>query len=166
MAVRRQVKCNKQSISLVRLLQHISEHEIQIEREEFIELNSNRAFGAALYQQHRREASRMFDFFAGRGKQYLSKERVLGHVSKLKRSAKKLEYYSDKWVAHSDQKRRWPRLRFDELNKTLDLYIDIWRRYHNIAWGGPIGMDAEFLAGTTWEEVLTIPWKTTSSRKK
>jgi hypothetical protein len=163
MTARRQVKIDRNTISLVCLLNDIANDDTYITRDKFLSYHVNPDLEQTCYQRTYREASRFFDSFAGRGKPHISGERVRRDIQRLKQVALQLERYADKWIAHSDSKRRWPRLSFEKLNKTLDLLIGMWKRYHNIAAGGPVLMDPASMAGREWEKVLTIPWKPTSS---
>ena len=159
MAIRRQVKINRESISLVRLLKDIAEHDIHITRQDFLRDYVNPHLNQAFSRRTNREASKLFDSLAGRGRSHVSGVTVRKDIERLKRAASRLERYADKWVAHSDRKRRWPRLSFKELNKALDVFLGTWHRYHNIAWRGPVSMDPASMMGTEWEKVLTVPWK-------
>lgn len=162
LVVRRHVKVDRNSISFVRLLKDVAEHDKYITRHEFLQNYANNPyFDKAQVQQNVCEASRLFDSFAGRGKPHISRSRVQKDINQLKRETRRLEYFADKWLAHSDRKRKWPRLGFKELNKALDLLFKTWQRYHEII-RGSISVDPAFLAGTEWEEVLTVPWKSLS----
>lgn len=162
MTVRRQVKIDQRAISLARLLGDIAKHDTSITREEFLKDHVNPDIEKTLYERTLREVSELFDSFAGCGKPHINGNRVREDISRLKQTAEQLECYADKWIAHSDPKREWPRLSFEQLNKTLDLFLSTWERYHNIAAGGPVFMDPASMAGEEWEKVLTIPWKRSS----
>jgi hypothetical protein len=89
----------------------------------------------------------------------LSTDRVEADIKRLTRRSSGLKYLSDKWLAHSDPRRRWPRLGFKQLNKSLDTLYSLWHKYHEVVRGGPINADPHFLAGSDWQHVFDIPWR-------
>ena len=158
MVVRRQVK--KDSISLVRLLENVAEHNEYFTRHNFLKSYINNPYlDKKQVQKNVSEAAQFFNSFADRGKPFVSRSKVQNDIIRLKRKAHMIEYYADKWVAHSDHRRRWPRFGFNKIHSTLDLIFKTWKRYHHIIMGGPVVVDAAFVVGSKWEEVLTFPWK-------
>jgi len=154
LVVRRQVKYNRQSISLVRLLNDIRESSKQITREDFMKDYSNPTFPDMWH-----EGRRLFDSLAGRGGKHISKTRVIADIKRLKHVSRGLMNYADKWLAHSDRRRKYPSLGFRQLNKSLDIIYKAWRKYHVIARRGPIRTDPKTMAGTDWQFVFDIPWR-------
>jgi hypothetical protein len=154
LVVRRQVQRNKQSISLVRLLHEVAEYGPHLTREAFVT-----SYTKPEFRDTWREGHRLFDTFAGRGGKHVSAVRVQADVARLVRLSRGLHYLSDKWLAHSDTRRRLPRLGFRQLDRSLDALYATWRRYHVLVRRGPINADPKFLAGSDWQRVFDIPWR-------
>jgi hypothetical protein len=154
LVVRRQVQRNKQAVSLVRLLHEIADYSSHLTRRKFVS-----AYGRPESPRTLREGRRLFDGFAGRGQPHVSAARVRRDVDRLVRTSRGLNYLSDKWLAHSDVSRRWPRIGFRQLDRALDLLYSTWHRYHALVWGGPINADPKFLAGDDWQQVFDLPWR-------
>ncbi len=155
LVVRRQLRCDGQSVCLVGLMKEVAAYAPQLKRQEF--LNS---YTRPEYRDAWREAEVLFDGFAGRSDvDAVSPSLVQRDIDALQQAGGQLLDLADKWLAHSDRSRQWPRLSFPELNGCLDLLYDTWRRYHSLATLGPINADPAFLAGTAWEAVLDIPWR-------
>jgi len=91
----------------------------------------------------------------------VSAVRVQADAARLGRLSRGLKYLSDKWLPHSDTRRRWPRLGFRQLDRALDALYSTWRRYHVLVRRGPINADPKFLAGSDWQHVFDIPWRGT-----
>jgi hypothetical protein len=154
LVVRRQVHCKKQSISLVRLLHEVAGYSGRLTRQDFVT-----SYTRPRFRDTWREGHRLFDTFAGRGREYVSRDRVLADAARLVWLSRGLKYISDKWLAHSDPRRRWPRLGFRQLNRALDALYDAWKRYHVLVRRGPIDADPKRLAGSDWQHVFDIPWR-------
>ena len=155
LVVRRQVQCKKPSISLVRLLHEVADYSAHLSRQAFVT-----SYTRPEFRDTWREGQRLFDSFAGRGGTHVSPVRVKADAARLTRVSGGLKYLSDKWLAHSDPRRRWPRLGFRQLNRALDALYDAWHRYHVLVRRGPINADPKFLAGSDWQHVFDVPWRT------
>jgi hypothetical protein len=154
LVVRRQVQPKPPSISLVRLLREVADYSTHFTRDVFV----NR-YARPVFPKEHREGHRLFDTFAGRAAPQLSADRVRADAARIVGVSRKLKYLSDKWLAHSDSRRRWPRLGFRQLNRALDALYEAWRRYHVLVRGGPIDADPNWLAGTDWQHVFDVPWR-------
>jgi len=153
LVVRRQV-LSKQSVSLVRLMNEVADYSALLSRANFLS-----GYAKPEYRQSWREAGRLFDSFAGKGGEYVSAARVRADSARLLRVSRRLKYLADKWLAHSDPRRRWPRLGFRELNRALDALYSAWHRYHALVRHSPMNADVKFLARRDWQHVFDIPWR-------
>lgn len=152
--VRRQVKYDKQAISLVGLLHEIADHSSDLTRDAFL-----KRYTKPKYKDAWREGQRLFNSFAGRGKDHVSARRVHADIDRLTRLSRAFMTHADKWLAHSDQRRRWPRISVRKLDRVLDALYREWRRYHPLVRGGPIHSDPRFLAEQNWQRVFDFPWR-------
>lgn len=155
LVVRRQVKLKKQSISLVRLLHEVADYSSHLTRQAFMT-----SYTKPELRDTWCEGQRLFDTFSGRGGTHVSAARVRADADRLVRLTCGLMYLSDKWLAHSDSRRRWPRLGFRQLNRALDALYRTWQRYHVLVRRGPRNADPKRLAGSNWQHVFDIPWRT------
>jgi hypothetical protein len=148
--VRRQVDEKRPAVSLVRLLASVAVGAAHISRRPFV-----RAYGAEL------EANVCFDSFAGRTGSVVLASIVQADMARLRSRSKVLKGYSDQWLAHSDQKRRWPSLGFKTLDRALETIYETTRRYEELLRRGPKVADPKVLAGTDWQHVFDSPMRTT-----
>ena len=155
LTIRRQLDCDKQAISLVRLMREVASYAGQLHREDFLKAYTRRE-----YTEEWQAADELFSNFTDPSKpNSVSKDVVNAQIDDLKNASSDLLDLADKWLAHSDRNRQWPNLGFDKLNGCLDLLYTTWHRYHELAAIGPHEADFEYLAGSEWEAILDIPFR-------
>lgn len=145
--IRRQIKVDKDSISLLRLLNEISENPKILSREYYVEL----------YKSSPKEfAHRDFDRFCGDYRDHISPDMVKSDIKALKEIVFKVETFADRRIAHHDT--RCPELpRFSDLDESLDKIGEMYQKYH-------LALTAECIASLTpvvqydWKEIFTVPW--------
>ena len=152
-AVRRQVKLDKQSISLRGFLEEIKKFPELVSREHYMSLYA----GKEKYVVQMGERS--FDRVAGVGVNRIPVALVEQQIADLSASAVKVEAYADRRVAHFDRRdpaRPFPT--FDDLtaaNKTMEKIVI---RYWGLLKGGSL---TELMPTIIfdWQDVFKFPWK-------
>lgn len=149
-AIRRQVKIGKQSISFARLLKEISDDPKHISRKYFTSL-----YRGSNVEHH---ADSDFDQFSGKGKDYISSSMVLNDLSLLQKTAGKIEGFADKKIAHRDK--RPPKVipTFNDVDDCIDvldkLYCKYYLIFHALAMGSLMPTYQY-----DWMSVFDIPWR-------
>jgi len=121
-AIRRQVKIDKQSISFARLLNEIAGDPKHVSRKYFTDLykGSN--------AEHRADSD--FDRFSGKGKDFISSDMVLSDLSTLQKTAKKIEKFADKRIAHIDKSKPKIIPTFQDVDDCIDILDKLYVKYH------------------------------------
>jgi hypothetical protein len=132
MAIRRQAKPHKDSVSLLGLLEDLAENASFITRD----------WTRALYQQpspltgHQYDvdmatflADSTFKQFADGSCEKLDMDLVRGDIERLKNATKEILTHSDRVVAHDDPRGPEFQINFDGLNSAIDVIEDIAKRY-------------------------------------
>ena len=119
--IRRQIKCDKDSISLIRLLTEIKQNPCVMSRNRFV----------GLYQAGLQSvAMDIFDeHFSGNCTNHIDPAIVQQDLDKLKAHNVKVEEYADKRVAHHD-KRKPKVLTFCELDPPINCLKKLVIKYH------------------------------------
>lgn len=112
MAVRRQVKINRQSVSFARLLKEMSGDPKVISRKWFISL-----YGDSVIKQ--KMANKDFDKFCGENKDFIDPNMIIKDFDLLQENVAKIETYADKIVAHRDISEPKILPTFKELNSCI-----------------------------------------------
>jgi hypothetical protein len=136
------------------LLHEVANYSSHLTREAFMS-----SYTSPEFRDRQREGQKLFNSFTVRRGSSVSPTRVHTDIARLIHQSRGLKYLSDKWLAHSDRKRHWPKLGFRQLNKALDVLYSIWHRYHVLIRGGAIYADPKFLAGSDWQDVFDFPWR-------
>ena len=149
-AIRRQIKCDKQSISFTRLLEEIKDTPSVLSRNRFVHL----------YQGNMREfANGLFtEKFAGNCSDHIDPSIVQQDLDELETHSK-IEEFADKRVAHRDKRpSRIPT--FGELDACIDCFQRLISKYWLL-------FKAEDLSNCFvptriqedyWEEIFRQPW--------
>ena len=147
--IRRQIKINGQSISFARLLSEIAQNPIDLSRDYYV----------SLYQGSSVEnlADEDFDRFCGREKNFICPNMVQSDLEELCRTAKAVEGFADRRIAHYDKRQQKFLLRFEQVDQCLDTFDRIYCKYHGVFY-------ASHLSGLTpycvddWKGIFTVPW--------
>jgi len=147
--VRRQIKIDRQSISLARLLTEIRETP---------ELLS-RSYYCSLYKGSNVEswADRDFDNHCGKGVVHISPTVVQAELDELRGKARSCEELADRRIAHHDKRppNRLPK--FNELNECIETLDKLYVRYHLLL----RAQSMKTLMPTfqyDWQEIFRQPW--------
>jgi len=133
MAVRRQIKMDKHSISFARLLKEISEMPQALSRDEFIVPRDDGRQG----QLAERGSERFADKEEGKEDQIDPKSVDLD-LQELRAKAKKCERYADRRIAHLDSRRPRSIPTFADLDECIDFLEALVKKYHPLFRGGSL----------------------------
>ena len=147
--MRRQLKVDRQSISLARLLTEMAETPEVISRKYYRGLYS----GSVV----ERFAYRDFDKFSEPGAPHISKKMVLEDLRRLRAAGRKLEEYADRRVAHRDKREVKSPPLFRDGDAFIDLLDKLYVKYHLLFHASSM----ESLMPTyqyDWKEIFREPW--------
>lgn len=149
--IRRQIKIDKQNISLARLLSEIGECTAKISREYYRDLY--RGFVVE------NSADRDFDRFCENpGDPCISAEMVREDLVQLNEAARVCEEFADKRIAHRDKGEPKSLPKFREVDEAIDTLDRLCIKYHHIFHGGSI----RTLMPTyqyDWQEIFDHAWR-------
>ena len=157
-AVRRQIKCDAQSISFVRLLKEIVEIPCLLSRERFLSL-----YPADI----RDEAPQIYDqWFRGEYTDHIDPIMVQKDIDDLRKQGAKLEEFADKRVAHYDKKAPKTIPTYNELDVAIDCLKKLTRKYVFLFEARDLGDDlvARFIVDH-WDEIFSQPWIVDAARE-
>jgi len=148
--IRRQIKEDKDSISLLRFLNEIIESPQIISQEFFINNYKNTGI---------EEISAINDFnqFAGEIKSYVDNSKISNDVKLLMEKAKILELYADKIIAHCDSSPPKNIPKFEEIDIFLMFLEDLLKKYFLLLRGTCI-VKIEPTFQYDWKNIFNIPW--------
>jgi hypothetical protein len=149
--VRRQVKLDKDSISLRRLLVELQTYPQLVTREMYLEYFEDSP------REHQDVGAREFDQWSGGGKQ-LDPKVVETDVSRLVAAAAPIEAYGDCRVAHYDQRGlAGPMPTFAELTDCLQVLDETFTKYHVLLRGSSLSTALPTIL-PDWQAIFTFPW--------
>jgi hypothetical protein len=147
--IRRQVKIDKQSISLVRLLHEIAGSPSTISREYYKKLYE----GSVVAEL----ADVDFDRLSGKGKDHICPDMLWKDIENLKLKARKIEDFADKRVAHYDKRSPRGVPNFSEVDDCIDTLDGLCVKYHLIFHA--VSMDTLMpVFQFYWKDIFEIPW--------
>jgi len=150
MALRRQLKSDKQSISLARLLIEVREAPEILTRVRFVKLYEDSVM--------LRVAEKTFDQYAQLGAPYIDPDLVSADLLQLSQRTEKCERLGDRAIAHKDMRGPGELPTYADLNKALDFAEGLLRKYTMM-------IKADYLPQVApmhldpWQDVLDIPWR-------
>ncbi len=148
MGLRRQLKVDPDSVSLVRLLDEIATNAARLSRQRFV----------ALYPPNRKNwANKTFDQHAGAGAAHVDAESVRADIKKLKSLAKRCEQYADRLVAHLGKRGVADPPSYKELDKAIDFMENLLQKYYLLLRGDSLAaVSPKF--NNPWKQIFEIPW--------
>jgi hypothetical protein len=149
MAVRRQLKIDKTSISFARLLQEIIDTPAVISRARFVDL----------YKGSNVEdlADRDFDRFSADGKSYVDIEMVRADLEKLNTLGQGCEAFADKRIAHYDSRAPKVLPTFNELDACID-YLEWLLKKYRLLFRAEAVISVLPAWQYDWKEIFQLPW--------
>ena len=155
-AVRRQIKSDKQSISFVKLLKEVIMDPGVLSRERFVNM-----YRIGMKKDSAEDiANKVFDrHFSGGCPDYIDPIAVQQDLNELKKRSCKLEEFADKRVAHHDKKAPKTIPTFNELDACIDWLEKLAIKYTLLFEGRDLGENLviEFLEDY-WDEIFRQPW--------
>ena len=152
MGIRRQIKHDKDSISLVRLLREIKQCPSLLSRDRFVEL-----YPANMQS----EASCIFDKrFSGSCMDHVDPAIVQQHLDGLKAHGDTVEAYADKRVAHRDKREPKNIPTFGELNPPIDFLEKLTTKYSLLIKAEDLTNTfvPRFISEVDMEVIFSVPW--------
>lgn len=152
--VRRQLKTDRNSVSLRRFLEEVLKYPHLVSKEyymkHFVGVESSR----------RQDAERYFYLTVGNKNEYIPKEMVERQLKELKDSSEGIEHYVDRRVAHYDQRGlASPAPTFGDLNRCLNSLESIIKTYLSLL-KGEISLDSLLPTITVnWKAIFRFPWE-------
>ena len=151
MGVRRQIKCDSQSVSLARLLKEIAEEPKQLSRKYYL--------GLYITTGHAHLADAHFDRFCDKpGDEFVSSGMVIQDLHQLKSDAELCEDLGDKRVAHYDRRAPKKLPKFKELDQVVEHLHKLWLKYRLVL----LADSWTSLLPTfqyDWMEIFDHPWR-------
>ncbi len=146
--VRRQIKCGKQSISIIRLLREMSASPQILSRKYYV----------ALYKPPAIDwADENFNQFASADSAYIDSSLVANDLTSLRDASRRLEGFVDKRVAHWDQSGLKDIPTFYEVDLCIDLLEALYVKYHKLFHAKHI--DTLFhQPPDDWKNIFLVPW--------
>ncbi|MCE2399553.1 hypothetical protein J4G08_01560 [Candidatus Poribacteria bacterium] len=167
-AVRRQIKSDRQSISFVRLLKEMIMDPGVLSRERFVNMYR---IGMKNIEESKTEyiGNKTFDrHFSGGCTNYnhIDPIMVQQDLDELKKHSCKLEDFADKRVAHYDKKAPKTIPTFNDLDACIDWLEKLTIKYTLLFEGKDLGENLviEFLEDY-WEEIFSQPWIVDTARQ-
>ena len=162
-AVRRQIKSDRQSISFVRLLKEMIMDPGVLSRERFVNM-----YRRGIKKDSAEDiANKVFDrYFSGGCPDYIDPTAVQQDLDELKKRSCKLEEFADKRVAHHDKRASKTIPTFNELDACVDWLEKLTMKYTLLFEGKDLGENLviEFLEDY-WEEIFSQPWIVDTARQ-
>lgn len=154
--LRRQIKCDVDSISMARLFE-----EMIATPEEF-----PRAYYTAKYKGSVEEdfANKDFDKFAAPGALHIDPNLVAADLARLRTASARCEDFADKCVAHRDKREPKEFPTFNEVGASIDLLDELYVKYLLLFHARtmetllPVWQD-------DWQSIFRVPWLSSSEEE-
>lgn len=149
MGIRRQIKINKYSISLARLLSEIIRNPEKISRKYY----------TSLYKGSDVEyfADKHFDKFTDTNGDYISEKMVKEDLVQLRQAAIKCEELADKRFAHTDKRKPKQIIMFKDIDNSIDLLDKLCVKY-NIIFHAASMETLMPVYQYDWMDIFKYPW--------
>lgn len=154
--VRRQIKCNDQSISMARLFEEM--------------IATPQAFSRAYYTAKYKGvvvegfADRDFDKFAAPNAPHINPSLVASDLARLRAASKNCEDFADKRVAHRDKREPRELPTFNEVDTCIDLLDELYVKYFLLFHAS--AMDTLLPTWQyDWKTIFRVPWLPSSEKE-
>ena len=151
MAIRRQLKADKQSVSLARLLKDIAASPTIVTREWFFSLYSDSVVPEAAIEKD-------FHSFAPVGAAHIDGQAVQADLVSLRSVGSVIESFADRLIAHDDARGVDTMPTYADLDAAIDLVYALTRKYYLMLHAGNI-IDRTPTIGHNWQAVFDYPWR-------
>jgi hypothetical protein len=150
MGVRRQVKQQKDSISLASLLNDIQDNPEIISLQKFKSLYGESIFDRELAESH-------FNGFKAPDADHVNPDMVNQDLASLRNSAQGCEKFADRKLAHSDSRTVEPHPTFNDLHACIDLIEELALKYRLILTAKGGDSLTPVILGN-WKVIFEVPW--------
>ena len=157
LAVRRQLKDDGDSISLLRLLRQLREHPKSITRAWF-EQPPPVECGEFMRLKAFEWSHGFFNQFAEPDEAHVSPSIVERDAVELKQALATVETFADRMVAHLDRRPAPPRPHAPELYAGIERVLEIFHRYRTLIWRGDHDFNIPQSVGEEWRDLFRRPW--------
>ena len=149
--IRRQIKADKDSISIMRLISQIIDYPTILSRERYLNLIRNNSINRTVLNDQ-------FNRFAGKGKyrDYVNPDIFKNDRRSLKEISFKSEKYADQRVAHFDSNPNFIYPTYGEMDTCINFLEELISIYFLIFRAGPI--DVLPTIDSDWKKIFTVPW--------
>ena len=147
MGIRRHVKNDPQSISLVSLLEDILNNP---------KLVSIENYGSLYYGPIKELAESHFGEFKAQDRDHIDPDMVARDLASLRKTADSCEGFADRRLAHSDKRQVYPHPSFSELDRCIDLIKELAEKYRLILTAENVSLTPSI--SEDWKAVFRVPW--------
>ena len=152
-AIRRQIKNQKDSILLARLLEEIIRTPSVLSRKQFVERF------VFLHPADEKRANALFDEkFAGECPEHIDPIIVHQDLCKLKSLSRTVEDFADKRVAHRDKKESINTPTFNALDSCIDCLAELIKKYYLLVKAVDLGNNLSIDFTDDWQGIFHQPW--------
>ena len=158
MGIRRLMKPQKDSVTLIGLLEDIKGSPELLSRDRWIsnfaiEKGSDETRNLIILNY----ANKGFDNLAGKINKYIEPSMVAEDIYNLDKKTCYLEKYIDRRIAHFDARKKITIPSWNELNDCVDIIGDIFNKYYTlIRCGSYIQLHSEIIGN--WKAIFRVPW--------
>ncbi len=157
MGIRRQLKKDKDSISLVKLLYELSEHPELVTRSDFYEL-----YQTARSPLH--HAEKIFNRFCEPNAVHINKTSVEDDIKELKELCKIAEEHADRRIAHWDKRPPAAELNLEDMYISVDMLGKLVQRYYLLFFATEVKLHP--IPQYPIYHIFEEPWLSSDSQKK
>lgn len=147
MAIRRQIKFHKESISFAGLLKEIIETPHILTRKRFVDLYPS---------SMQKNANSDFQQFSGYCKDHVDPDVVKQDLKNLRDFARDLEAFADRRIAHYDKQELENIPTFENLDVCIDYLDELTKKYYLLFKGSAKPLLVKNL--DDWQEIFREPW--------
>lgn len=147
--LRRQIKCDNQSISMARLFEEMIETPQAL----------TRAYYVNLYKDSVVEdfADKDFNEFAAPGARHIDPTLVMADLAGLREASRRCEDFADKRVAHRDKREPKELPTYNDVHACIDLLNGLYARYYLLFHACSMDTLLPVYQGD-WKAVFRVPW--------
>jgi hypothetical protein len=155
MAIRRQIKRDDQSISLVRLLRQLADQAHQMTLERYKQLQDEG--GNSKFDWRRDALEKLSD---GQKKDLVSKARVEKDIDEIRQLTEHIEQIADRVIAHHDSRGTEAQASFDDLRTSIEALDRIVHKYI-VFFTGSYWADGTLKPNVipVWKNIFKVPLK-------
>jgi hypothetical protein len=153
MGIRRQLKVDDQSISLVRLLKQLAEGADQVTLDRYKELQDA---GTAPWDWRKAALEELAD---ESNPSVISRQKVEADIARVRQINERIEELADRVVAHHDKRGSEAKVSFDDLRGSIGAFDQIVQKYIVLFTGNSYsGETLKANVAWDWKKIFRTPW--------